>query len=120
MGSVKGFLTFDEAKYLDSDEMIAAYLSEVLKGGDASEFANAVGIVARAKGMTSIANATGMSRESLYKALSQNGNPSLKTAVAVLESLGVEFAVRSKSQTQGAKRQSSARAAAKKTRKKVA
>ena len=84
---------FDVAEYLDSPEVIAAYLAETFKDGDAGEIAEALGEVARAKGMTEIAKRAGMSREGLYKALSADGHPEFATVLKVMRALDVELAV---------------------------
>ncbi|MDM9628894.1 putative addiction module antidote protein [Rhizobium sp. S152] len=82
---------FDPAEMLDSDEAVEAYLDEVLKTGDAKFIASALGVVARAKGMTKISRKTGLAREHLYVALSENGNPTLETTLAVLKAFGLEL-----------------------------
>jgi probable addiction module antidote protein len=82
---------FDIADYLDSPEVILAYLDEALETGDAAEIARALGSIARAKGMTDIAQNTGLSRESLYKALSNEGNPELATILKVLRALDLKL-----------------------------
>jgi probable addiction module antidote protein len=85
---------FDAAEYLDSPEVIAEYLSEAFLTGDEKYIADAIGNVARAKGMSEIAKETGLNRESLYKSLSTQGSPELGTAMKVLESLDMELVVR--------------------------
>jgi probable addiction module antidote protein len=82
---------FDPAEYLDDDEAIAAYLSEALETGDVSFIADALGVVARAKGMSQIAHETNLSRESLYRALSSEGNPEFATVMSVLKALGLRL-----------------------------
>jgi len=82
---------FDSAEFLDSDEEIAAYIDAVLEGGDSAMLAHAIGTIARARGMSEIAKETGLSRESLYRALSAEGNPELGTVVKVLKALGVRL-----------------------------
>lgn len=84
---------FDPAEYLDSPEMIAAYLEAVLEEGDASLIAAALGDIAKAKGMSQIAKDAGVSRDSLYKSLRGGGNPTLATLVGVLRSLGLHLSV---------------------------
>lgn len=66
---------FDAAEYLDSPEAVADYLSEAFESGDDKLIARALGAVARAKGMTEVANDPGLSRESLYRSLSEQGRP---------------------------------------------
>ena len=75
---------FDVAEHLDTPEMISAYLAEVFSHGDARHIAHALGNVARAKGMTDIAKRSGLTRESLYRALSDDGNPEFATILKVL------------------------------------
>ena len=82
---------FDIADYLQTKEAVAEYLSMVLQDGDTDELLRAIGHVARAKGMASIAKATGLGRESLYKALVPNAKPRFETIVAVLKALDIEL-----------------------------
>ena len=84
---------WDVTRYLDSDEAIATYLDAVLQEDDPALLAAALGDVARAKGMTQIARETGLGRESLYKALSLEGNPELGTVLKVVRSLGLKLRV---------------------------
>jgi probable addiction module antidote protein len=82
---------FDPAEYLDDDKAIAAYISEALETGDVSFFADALGVVARARGMSQIASESNLSRESLYRALSSEGNPELATVINVMKALGLRL-----------------------------
>jgi probable addiction module antidote protein len=82
---------FDPAKYLDNDDAIAAYLTDALETGDPAFVSDALGVVARARGMSEIARAAGMSRESLYRALSADGNPKFDTVLRVIHALGLRF-----------------------------
>ena len=82
---------FDPAEYLDNDEMIAGYLSDALETRDTAYIADAIGVVARAKGMKRVAEDAGVSRESLYRALSANGNPEFGTVLKVLASLNIKL-----------------------------
>jgi probable addiction module antidote protein len=84
---------FDAAEYLDDDASVAAYLDEAMATGDAKFIAKSLGVVARARGMTQIAKDTGLSRESLYRALSDDGNPEFATMVTVLSALGLRLSV---------------------------
>ena len=84
---------FDPARYLDSPEMIAMYLEEAFETGDPVFIAAALGTVSRAHGMTDVAKATGLGRESLYKALSAAGNPELATVLKVVAALGLRLSV---------------------------
>ncbi len=83
--------SWDAADHLASLDDMAAYLEAALDEGDAALFAAALGDVARAKGMSEIARGAGMGRESLYKALSPDGNPELATVLKVLRSLGLRL-----------------------------
>jgi probable addiction module antidote protein len=82
---------FDAADYLDSAEAIAAYLEAAFEEEDAAFIAHALGTVARSKGMSEIARKTGLSRESLYKALSAEGNPEFATILKVLTALDLKL-----------------------------
>jgi probable addiction module antidote protein len=83
--------TYDPAEDLTSDEGIATFMSEAFETKDAAYIAHALGVVARAKGMAQIAGQTGLSREQLYRSFSENGNPTLKTTLAVMKALGLEL-----------------------------
>jgi probable addiction module antidote protein len=84
---------YDSADYLNSDKALVAYLEEALDTDDPGFIAQALGTVARARGMSQIAKDTGLSRESLYKALSANGNPEFSTVIRVMKALGLKFSV---------------------------
>ncbi|MBS0274280.1 MAG: putative addiction module antidote protein [Proteobacteria bacterium] len=90
----KKALAFDVAEALDGDEAIAIFMEEAFKTEDAGYIAHALGVVARAKGMTQIAKDTGLSREQLYRSFSKDGNPTLKTTIAVMKALGIELAAK--------------------------
>ena len=79
---------FDIADYLNSKEMIAEYLNVVLEEGDDTEIVSAIGHIAKAIGMTKIAEETGLSRPSLYKALSDGAKPQFSTIMKVLKAVG--------------------------------
>jgi probable addiction module antidote protein len=81
---------YDSARYLDSDEAIAEYVTSAFESGDAAVIANALGVAARARGMTQLAKDAGLSRESLYKALSDKGNPEFSTVLRVAKALGLK------------------------------
>ena len=85
------FSRYDTADYLKSDEDITAYLEAVLEegGDDPAYIIHALGVVARARNMSELARNAGMSREGLYKALSDSGNPSFSTVVKVAAALGL-------------------------------
>ena len=82
---------FDVAEYLDTPEVIVAFLAETFKDGTPGEIAHALGTVARAKGMTEIAKRSGITREGLYKALSADGHPEFATILKVMAALGLEL-----------------------------
>lgn len=101
MDEVK-FIPFDSSKFLGSDEAIKDYLEDALDSSDARVIAGAIGDVARARGMSALAKETGMSRESLYRALSGDGNPQLSTVLKVLEAMGLKLSVEMVSKTSDA------------------
>jgi probable addiction module antidote protein len=83
--------TYDPAEDLTSDGAVATFMAEAFETKDAGYIAHALGVAARAKGMTRIASQTGLSREQLYRSFSANGNPTLKTTIAVMTALGIEL-----------------------------
>jgi probable addiction module antidote protein len=85
---------FDIADYLENNEMIAEYLNSVLEEGDNDDVIIALGHVAKAIGMTKIAEETGMSRPSLYKALSNGAKPQFSTIMKVLKAVGGQIRVK--------------------------
>ncbi|MBF0284171.1 MAG: putative addiction module antidote protein [Magnetococcales bacterium] len=82
---------FDPADSLDSEEMIAEYLSQVLADGDAEELLSALGHIAKARGMARIAKESGLGGESLYKVFAPGAKPRLETVLKVLRALGVRL-----------------------------
>lgn len=90
------FSRFDAADYLKSDADAVAYLEAAMEeaGDDAAFIAEALGTIARARGMVQLAKETGLTREGLYKALSASGNPSLDTVLKVMKALGMRFSPR--------------------------
>ena len=84
---------FDVAEFLQTDEDIAEYLNQVLADNDAGELAAALGYIAKAKGMTEIAKASGLTREELYKALMTDSQLSLDTIQRVCMGLGLKLGV---------------------------
>lgn len=90
---------FDMAEHLDSDEAIAQYLSIVLEENDMSELTHALGVVARARGMTEVARTSGLTREALYKALRPTSQPRFDTIMKVISSLGLKVSVQPASHT---------------------
>jgi len=85
---------YDPASALDSHEAIAVFMTDAFETGDIAYIARALGVVARAKGMTEIALETGLSREQLYRSFSEKGNPTLKTTIAVMHAVGVDIAAK--------------------------
>lgn len=85
---------YDPAAALVNDEAIALFMADALETGDAAYIARALGVIARAKGMTDIAAETGLSREQLYRSFSEKGNPTLKTTLSVMKALGIELTVK--------------------------
>ena len=79
---------FDIAEYLEDDEMITEYLNAILEEGDSTDIISALGHVAKAQGMSKIAEETGLSRPSLYKALSAGSKPQFETILKVLRAVG--------------------------------
>jgi probable addiction module antidote protein len=86
--------TYDPAEDLTSDQAIADFMAGAFETNDSGFIAHALGIVARARGMTQIANETGLSREQLYRSFSENGNPTLRTTLAVMKALGMELSAK--------------------------
>lgn len=84
---------YDSAEYLKDDDAIIAYLQEAIESDDAAMVSHALGVVARARGMAQIARDAGVSRENLYRALSDEGNPELGTVMKVMRALGVRLSV---------------------------
>lgn len=85
--------TYDVVEHLDSEEEIHLYLEAAFEDGDPAIIKNAIANVARARGMTDIAQKAGITRAGLYKALGENGNPSFATMASILHALGMRFAV---------------------------
>jgi len=88
-----GTSKFEIADYLENKEMIAEYLNSVLEEGNNADVINAIGHIAKAIGMTKIAEETGMSRPSLYKALSDGAKPQFATIMKVLKAIGGQIQV---------------------------
>lgn len=84
---------FDMASQLRSEEDIVEYLRQVLADGDSGELAAALGHIAKARGMTQIAKASGITREALYKALRPNSQPRFETIQRICQALGVQLTV---------------------------
>ncbi len=84
---------WDSAELLDSPEAIAAYIEAAFEDGDPSLIAHALGVVARARGMSQLAKDAGLSRDALYKAFQPDGNPTLQTLTSVMNALGMKLSV---------------------------
>lgn len=89
---------FDPSEFLDSPESIQAYIDEAVETGNPAFISDALGVIARAKGMSELAKTTGLSRETLYRTLSSKGNPNLKTLLAIISALGVSLTLGQKQQ----------------------
>ena len=93
MKKVQKLKAFDITSHLDSEEAMAEYLSQVLEDGDNDEFIRALGHIAKAKGMATVAKDSGLGRESLYKALSAGSKPRFDTISKVINALGLKISV---------------------------
>jgi probable addiction module antidote protein len=87
----KDTIPFDPARYLSSEDAQAEYLTAVLEENDPAAFADALGVVARARGMTQLAKDAGLPRDTLYKAFRAGGNPTLETTLRLLTALGIKL-----------------------------
>lgn len=87
---------FDPADYLKTEDVRIAYIQEAMETRDPAFISRAIGNVAKARGMTLVADETGLSRESLYRALGTAPNPEFGTIIKVLDSLGMELSVQAK------------------------
>jgi probable addiction module antidote protein len=85
---------WDAAEHLTSREAMVSYLGAALEDGDPSVIAAALGDIAKAKGMADVARKAGVSRESLYRSLSANGNPELGTFVKIVNSFGLQLSIK--------------------------
>jgi probable addiction module antidote protein len=91
--AIKSLQTYDPADYLKSEQAIASFLNDFLEEGDSGAIAEALGIAARARGMTEVASKSGIARESLYKALRADSQPRLDTILKVMNAFGVRLVV---------------------------
>ena len=87
----KALHTYDPAEALGSEEAIDIFMKDAFESGDAGYIAHALGVVARAKGMSKIAEETGLAREALYRSLASDGNPTLKSMLTIMHALGLEL-----------------------------
>ena len=84
---------YDSAEFLKTPEDVAAYLEAAFEDGDAAVITHALGVVARAEGMSEVAKQAGLTRASLYKALSADGHPEFATVLKVVQALGLKMTV---------------------------
>lgn len=85
---------YDPAEALDGPEAIAIFMADAFETGNADYIAKALGVVAKAKGMSELAKETGLDRKHLYRSFSTDGNPTLKTLLAVTQALGIDLTTR--------------------------
>ena len=95
---------FDAADYLDTEERQVAYISAALETGDADFVRDALGLVARARGMGAVAKNAGLNRESLYKALGEKGHPEFETVMRIVRAMGLRLSARPVRPARAAKR----------------
>ena len=99
---------FDAVDYLDTEKRQVAYIAAALESGDADFIRDALGIVARARGMGEVAKNAGLNRESLYKALGESGNPGFETVLRIFRALGLTLSARPMEKRRIAKRRRAA------------
>jgi len=99
---------FDAADYLDSEERQIAYITAALETGDADFVRDALGLVARARGMSQIAKTAGLNRESLYKALGESGNQEFATVMRIMRAIGLTLTARPILRSRASKRRRAA------------
>ncbi len=99
---------FDAADYLDSEERQVAYITAALESGDADFVRDALGLVAKARGMSEVAKNAGLNRESLYKALGTTGNPEFATVMRIVRALGLTLSARPAARRRTTKRRRAA------------
>jgi probable addiction module antidote protein len=99
---------FDAADYLDTEKRQVAYIAAALESGDADFVRDALGIVARARGMGEVAKNAGLNRESLYKALGESGNPGFATVLRIVRALGLTLSARPADKKRAVKRRRAA------------
>lgn len=102
-------MPYDPAKYLDTEEAVAVFLTDAFESGDDGVFQDALQVAARARGMTEVARTAGVGRESLYKALHGTAQPRFSTVRKVLAALGVELAIVARKKSLAKKRPASRR-----------
>jgi|TARA_B110000967_G_scaffold31328_1_gene29671 probable addiction module antidote protein len=89
--TIVNYEDYDPALALESPEAIEVFMADAFETGNSAYIAKALGVVARAKGMSQIASETGLSREQLYRSFSEQGNPTLKTTLVVMQTLGLDM-----------------------------
>ena len=99
---------FDAVDYLGTEQRQAAYIAMALESGDAEFVRDALGLVARARGMAQIAKSAGLNRESLYKALGDAGNPEFDTVMRIVRALGLTLSARPAQPKRAGRRQRAA------------
>lgn len=87
---------FEPEKYVKDDASQVSLIADAFESGDAGYIADAIGIVARARGMTKVAQESGIAREALYQSLSAKGNPTLTTLLKVMKVLGIELTAKAR------------------------
>jgi probable addiction module antidote protein len=87
-------IPFDAAEHLDDPQSQAELLADAFESGDATYITHALGVVARARGMTSVAKEAGVTREALYRSLSESGDPRLSTLIGVMKALGMRLSAK--------------------------
>ena len=102
---------FDAADFLDTEKKQAAYITAALETGNADFVRDALGLVAKARGMSQVAKTAELNRESLYKALSETGNPEFSTVMRVMRALGLTLTARLAQPRRSAKKRRAAAAA---------
>ena len=85
---------FDPSEYLDSPEAIAVFMSDIMESNDPGVIADGIGEVAKAKGMTALSKMTGIGRERLYASFGKNGNPTLRSLIAIMQALGLQLSAK--------------------------
>jgi probable addiction module antidote protein len=93
MNKTQKLKVFDITRHLENEDAMAEYLSQVLEDGDNAELIRALGHIAKAKGMATVARESGLGRESLYKALSEGSQPRFDTITKVINALGLKMSV---------------------------
>ncbi|WP_068317792.1 addiction module antidote protein [Polycladidibacter hongkongensis] len=91
---MKNTSTFDAADYLETNEDIACFLADAFESGDPAHVTHALGVVARVRGMAEIAEKAQLNKTSLYRSLGEKGNPTIKTLMAIMSSVGVQLSAK--------------------------